>query len=628
MGRKRKELIDESDLMLPFVYDLADAYAVVKDAAGVGALERVLRSATLVGIDTERKPDFGPRRAGVNNPNNHPTLLIQMAIRCEESGAGTDRSPRPPASPSAAAGGSPAHLGISEHCFIVDLQLMSRSCMQAFGSVFGALLTNPEVIKLGQGLDHDLWELSVSYPAMPCFRRAAALLDTNAMQRVLKPDTVQNVSLKNLVKWYLHCNLIKTQQLSNWSRRPLTPAQLHYAACDAVVLLRLYDAMGFHLKAIGNRSSSSAPPSPCPAAAPAAPAASAGAPFRSSVPAASGTLIAAGVHADGGASGAPGAAEVAASASELLLSFDYENCTSASRRSNSFDVMINGEEAAQGVDDAGGAGRAEGAGSSSSGLGSSGSAGSGTDVGDDEGGSSDDANTDALLAGRFHRCLSSVDFTERVRVHLAKKGDPSLGSLSAVQAAAVSKALRGAVCTDAHGNVGRLSNTMQHSLAAAANAPMAHQQQQRPPPPVPVGSKVHARFEVSDSDCDSDSGSGSDVSRGVACASGRQPASGKNQFMALAPVKRARREDARLGAASVRTERGSSQQGLGREDSASPLSLSSTSTDATGVASGADPVVSQRQLLRREKRRRLRREKAIRKKTFGIAAPVKSPVRS
>ena len=42
---------------------------------------------------------------------------------------------------------------------------------------------------------------------------------------------------------YLNFNLVKRQQLSNWAKRPLTEAQVKYAACDALVLLRLFDAM-------------------------------------------------------------------------------------------------------------------------------------------------------------------------------------------------------------------------------------------------------------------------------------------------------------------------------------------------------------------------------------------------
>ena len=38
-------------------------------------------------------------------------------------------------------------------------------------------------------------------------------------------------------------NLVKSQQCSSWGTRPLSEGQIHYAACDALVLLRLYDAL-------------------------------------------------------------------------------------------------------------------------------------------------------------------------------------------------------------------------------------------------------------------------------------------------------------------------------------------------------------------------------------------------
>jgi hypothetical protein len=38
-------------------------------------------------------------------------------------------------------------------------------------------------------------------------------------------------------------NLVKSHQCSSWGSRPLSDGQIHYAACDALVLIRLYDAL-------------------------------------------------------------------------------------------------------------------------------------------------------------------------------------------------------------------------------------------------------------------------------------------------------------------------------------------------------------------------------------------------
>ena len=42
---------------------------------------------------------------------------------------------------------------------------------------------------------------------------------------------------------FLDAKLSKRMQCSDWSHRPLHSAQLEYAICDSVVLLRLYDVI-------------------------------------------------------------------------------------------------------------------------------------------------------------------------------------------------------------------------------------------------------------------------------------------------------------------------------------------------------------------------------------------------
>jgi len=80
---------------------------------------------------------------------------------------------------------------------------------------------------------------------MQSFSEVNYVLDTSHFVQTLQPEIKSAVSLKRLVKMFLNFNLIKSQQCSDWSRRPLAPEQLHYAACDALVLLRLHDAMAF-----------------------------------------------------------------------------------------------------------------------------------------------------------------------------------------------------------------------------------------------------------------------------------------------------------------------------------------------------------------------------------------------
>lgn len=158
--------------------------------------------------------------------HKHPTALLQMATR------------------------SHVH---AEQCFVVDMLRIGKELMIQMGTVLENALMNKDVIKLGQGLTGDLQELCDSYPEVSAFQAARGILDTNAMLKALHPDVPHAASLKSMVKTYLHCNLVKTQQMTNWAKRPLTDKQLHYAACDALVLLRLYDAMRFEIDEIGGR---------------------------------------------------------------------------------------------------------------------------------------------------------------------------------------------------------------------------------------------------------------------------------------------------------------------------------------------------------------------------------------
>ena len=90
----------------------------------------------------------------------------------------------------------------------------------------------------------DLLDLCKYFPTVSAFKNVRGILDTNKLYKYMHPDIIhQDVSLKNLTKKFLHCDLKKNIQCSDWGRRPLTSDQIKYAACDSLVLLRLFDAM-------------------------------------------------------------------------------------------------------------------------------------------------------------------------------------------------------------------------------------------------------------------------------------------------------------------------------------------------------------------------------------------------
>eukprot|EP01039_Chlorochromonas_danica_P008360 gene8357-9214_t len=205
--------------MLPFVFDLKEsALHMIDTEEDLSLLEAGLKDCVVLGIDTETKPSFFPRKSNYRLKNN-PTALVQLAVRSSSG---------------------------NEEVFLVDMLTLASTREQAFQRLDIALkgvLEDEKCIKVGQSLKNDFVELRSSYPSLQAFHRILSIVDTTVLVKALQPDLKNCLSLKNMVKQYLHFDLSKRQQLSNWGKRPLTWAQQHYAACDALVLLRLYDAM-------------------------------------------------------------------------------------------------------------------------------------------------------------------------------------------------------------------------------------------------------------------------------------------------------------------------------------------------------------------------------------------------
>lgn len=242
INRLLKKLeIEHDDACLPFTFDIPDTslkYVDSEAQLNEFANHILCRQITLVGIDTETRPSFYTTRAENNYRRNitnatgygtvrNRTSLFQIALRdCD------------------------GH----EVVFIIDLLVIctdqsADSSVELSASAklldrsLASIFMNQEIIKMGQGLANDLRELVESYPRMTCFQTMLSILDTNAVLQYMQPQLTSNKSLKYMVKTFLHSNLIKTQQVSDWGRRPLTKSQIYYAACDALVLIRLHDAM-------------------------------------------------------------------------------------------------------------------------------------------------------------------------------------------------------------------------------------------------------------------------------------------------------------------------------------------------------------------------------------------------
>ena len=214
MRIKFEQSIDDS--CIPFAFDLpSERLILVARNKNLSVLASALESCTLLGLDTETRPNFKKR---TRSSTSNRTSLIQIASR--------------------------SVIGL-EYVFIVDIFGISsdHDNTQTLDKILVRAFSDVNVVKFGQEIIRDIAELNLSYPMMDSFRFMNSILDTNIFYRYLQPDNIRNVSLKFLVTNYLNFNLIKTQQCSDWEKRPLSDAQIQYAACDALVLLRLYDAM-------------------------------------------------------------------------------------------------------------------------------------------------------------------------------------------------------------------------------------------------------------------------------------------------------------------------------------------------------------------------------------------------
>lgn len=65
--------------------------------------------------------------------------------------------------------------------------------------------------------------------------------------KTIEPSS-RRTALSYISEYIFSKKLSKMEQFSNWERRPLRKAQLHYAAMDALVCVKLFKAFEIRLK--------------------------------------------------------------------------------------------------------------------------------------------------------------------------------------------------------------------------------------------------------------------------------------------------------------------------------------------------------------------------------------------
>ncbi|NXP53003.1 MUT7 Exonuclease, partial [Heliornis fulica] len=183
--------------------------------------EKVLQPGQVVGIDMEWKPSFGM----VGKPR---VSLLQIALKDE--------------------------------VFLLDLprlleQAETESQKEKLPQFIKMLYSDAAITKLGYGMSGDLNSLAATWSALKdTNEQARGVVDLLSVDKQVDvPSPEQNYEdrgfrqpekgLSLLVQHVLGKPLDKTEQLSNWERRPLREEQILYAASDAYCLLEVYERL-------------------------------------------------------------------------------------------------------------------------------------------------------------------------------------------------------------------------------------------------------------------------------------------------------------------------------------------------------------------------------------------------
>lgn len=163
---------------------------IVDSPAQVAPMVSRLRSAGIIGIDTETRPSFVPGKS-------NRVALIQLSTMDE--------------------------------CYLV------RTCRLGLPQVLRELLEDESVLKVGLSLSGDYTDMRRLSPF-----EAGSFVE---LQRLCPGYGIRAASLQKMYAILFGEYMSKSQRMSNWEARTLTPAQQSYAALDAWACLRIYQLM-------------------------------------------------------------------------------------------------------------------------------------------------------------------------------------------------------------------------------------------------------------------------------------------------------------------------------------------------------------------------------------------------
>ena len=94
------------------------------------------------------------------------------------------------------------------------------------------IIEDPEILKIGVALHEDLKEIGMYRKIKP-----AGFID---LQKYAGQYGIESKGLSKLTAIVLKFRISKSQQITDWEKRILTPQQINYAATDAWVCFKIY----------------------------------------------------------------------------------------------------------------------------------------------------------------------------------------------------------------------------------------------------------------------------------------------------------------------------------------------------------------------------------------------------
>ena len=186
--KKYKKLSKNEINSLPQIKFNGDV-EVLSSNDNVQAAVNYLMNYDLIGFDTETKPTF------VKGPLNPPSI---MQLACIDK----------------------------VYIFQLDNESLYKKLFP--------ILSNENITKCGVSVDRDLIELMYFSPFDP--------LSFVDLGNIARDYDVPHHGLRGLVAMFLKHRISKGAQISDWSKTVLSPSQITYAATDAWISLKLFEA--------------------------------------------------------------------------------------------------------------------------------------------------------------------------------------------------------------------------------------------------------------------------------------------------------------------------------------------------------------------------------------------------